>query len=45
MVALSLISKNAGLSILYPGNPTTFIPLLKGSTDNCLLFKNGYNLF
>ncbi len=45
MVALSLIAKNAHKSIIYPGNPTTFIPLFKGSFDDCILYKDDINLF
>jgi hypothetical protein len=45
MVALSLIAKNAYKSIIYPGNPTTFIPLFKGSFDDCILYKDDINLF
>jgi hypothetical protein len=45
MVALVMIAKNAYKSIIYPGNPTTFIPLFKGSFDDCILFKDDINLF
>jgi Tfp pilus assembly protein PilO len=45
MYCLSLFCKNAYKSILYPGNPTTYIPILKGSFDNCYLFKNNIQLF
>ena len=45
MVALSLIAKNASTTILYPGNPSTFLPLYKGSFDRFLLFKNDLSLF
>lgn len=45
MLALSLIGKNAYKTILYPGNPSTYIPLLKGSLEDCLLFKDNLNLF
>ena len=45
MYCLSLIGKNAYKTILYPGNPTTYIPMLKGSFDNCYLFKDDNHLF
>lgn len=45
MVALAVLSKNAYKTILYPGNPTTFIPLFNGSFEDCLLFKDNLNLF
>jgi hypothetical protein len=45
MYCLSLIAKNAYKTILYPGNPTTYIPMLKGSFDNCYLFKDDNHLF
>jgi hypothetical protein len=44
MLALSLIGKNAYKTILYPGNPTTYIPLMKGSIKDCFLFKDNVNL-
>ena len=45
MVALALISKNCYKTILYPGNPTTFMPLFKGSFDDFILYKDEINLF
>lgn len=45
MYCLSLIGKNAYKTIIYPGNPTTYIPMLKGSFDNCYLFKDDNHLF
>ena len=40
MYCLSLIAKNSYKSILYPGNPTTYVPMIKGSFNDCYLFKN-----
>ena len=45
MYCLSLIAKNSYKSILYPGNPTTYVPMIKGSFDDCYLFKNENQLF
>jgi hypothetical protein len=45
MYCLSLLGKNSHKTILYPGNPTTFIPIIKGSLDNCYLFKDDNELF
>ena len=45
MYCLSLIAKNSYKSILYPGNPTTYVPMIKGSFDNCYLFKDDNQLF
>lgn len=45
MVALSIIAKNSHSTILYPGNPTTFLPLFKGSFDRFLLFENDLRLY
>jgi hypothetical protein len=45
MYCLSLIAKNSYKSILYPGNPTTYVPIIKGSLDNCYLFKDDNQLF
>lgn len=45
MVALSLICVRAHKTIMYPGNPTTFVSSMKGSLDNLILFKNDEELF
>jgi hypothetical protein len=45
MYCLSLIAKNSYKSILYPGNPTTYVPMIKGSFDDCYLFKDDNKLF
>ena len=45
MYCLSLIAKNSYKSILYPGNPTTYVPMIKGSFDDCYLFKDENQLF
>ena len=45
MYCLSLIAKNSHKTILYPGNPTTYVPMIKGSFDNYYLFKNENQLF
>jgi hypothetical protein len=45
MVALSILAKNTNTTILYPGNPTTFLPLFKGSFDHFLLFENDLRLY
>lgn len=45
MYCLSLIAKNSYKSILYPGNPTTYVPMIKGSLENCYLFKDDNHLF
>lgn len=40
MFVSSLICKNSNSCILYPGNPTTYIPMIRNSFKNCFLFKN-----
>jgi len=45
MYCLSLIAKNSYKSILYPGNPTTYVPIIKGSFNDCYLFKDDNQLF
>ena len=45
MYCLSLIGRDAHKTILYAGNPSTYIPILKGSFDNCYLFKDDNKLF
>ena len=45
MYCLSLIAKNSYKSILYPGNPTTYVPMIKGSFNDCYLFKDDNQLF
>lgn len=40
MFISSLICKNSNYSIIYPGNPTTYIPMMKNSFENCILFTN-----
>jgi hypothetical protein len=45
MYCLSLIAKNSHKTILYPGNPTTFVPIIKGSLNDCYLFKDDNKLF
>jgi len=42
VVFLAVKSKKA---IIYPGNPTTVVPMYKNSFLNCILFKNGSELF
>lgn len=45
MVALTLLAQKSHITILYPGNPSTFLPLFSGTFQHFLLFKNGLNLF
>jgi hypothetical protein len=45
MYCLSLIAKNSHKTILYPGNPTTYVPIIKGSLNDCFLFKDDNKLF
>jgi len=45
MYCLSLIGRDSYKTILYPGNPTTYIPIIKKSFDNCYLFKDNAQLF
>ena len=40
MYAVALIASESKSFICYPGNPVTYVPMLKGSTDNTFLFKN-----
>lgn len=39
ILCLSLFGKDCSCSIIYPGNPTTYIPLAKGSFREIYLFK------
>lgn len=39
ILCLSLFGKDCSCSIIYPGNPTTYIPLTKGSFREIYLFK------
>lgn len=45
MIALSIISVKSHKTILYPGNPTSFILSMKGSFDDLILFKNREEIF
>jgi hypothetical protein len=45
MYCLSLFAKNSYKTIIYPGNPSTYVPILKNTFDNCYLFKNQKDLF
>ncbi len=45
MYCLSLFCVNSDKSIVYPGNPTTYLLFLKGSSENLYLFKNSNELF
>jgi hypothetical protein len=40
MFVTSLFCKNSHSCIIYPGNPTTYIPMIRNSFENCFLFKN-----
>jgi len=40
MYAAALIASESKYFICYPGNPVTYVPMLKGDTDNTFLFKN-----
>ena len=40
MFVTSIICKNSHSCIIYPGNPTTYIPMIRNSFKNCFLFKN-----
>lgn len=40
MFCVLLAAKDSSLSVVYPGNPTTMVPIYKGSFDNCILYKN-----
>jgi hypothetical protein len=39
MIIISLLAKDCSYSIIYPGNATTYIPILKGSNKNLYLFR------
>ena len=40
MFVSSLICKNSQHCIIYPGNPTTYIPIIKKTFENCFLFTD-----
>lgn len=44
MLAMTLIASKSRYYISYPGNLTTFIPILKNTFDNCFSFKNSKKL-
>jgi hypothetical protein len=41
MFVTSMVCKNSHTCIIYPGNPSTYIPMIKNTYENCYLFKNG----
>lgn len=45
MVSVVLLAANAKKAIIYPGNPTTVVPMFKNTFEDCILFKDAYNLF
>lgn len=45
MLCVLLLAKNAKNSIIYPGNPTTLVPMYKRTFEGCFLFKNKTELF
>lgn len=45
MICVVLLAVNAKLSFIYPGNPTTVVPMFKNTFDGCILFKDGINTF
>lgn len=45
MYSVAMIAKNSLKTILYPGNPTTFVPMMRGSFDGCIMFKDNKNTF
>lgn len=45
MVVSSLIAKKCNYCVVYPGNPTTFIPMIKNTYENCFLFKDNKNYY
>lgn len=44
LLALTVIASKCKYCVLYPGNLTTFIPIIKNTFDNCFSFKNSHDL-
>lgn len=44
ILAMVNVAKDCKYFVSYPGNLTTVIPMLRGSFDNCILFKNAYEI-
>jgi|688.fasta_scaffold175463_2 hypothetical protein len=45
MMCVVLLAANAKKTLIYPGNPTTVVPMYKNTFENCVLFKNDLELF
>jgi len=45
MMCVVLLAANSKIPIIYPGNPTTVVPMYKNSFDNCILFKDDKEIF
>lgn len=45
MMCVVLLSANAKKAIIYPGNPTTVVPMYKNSFEDCILFKDDKEIF
>jgi len=44
MLAMTVVASRCKHFVCYPGNLTTFIPILKNTFDNCFCFKNSKEL-
>jgi hypothetical protein len=40
MFCVLLAAKDSSLSVIYPGNPSTIVPIYKGTFDDCILYIN-----
>lgn len=45
MMCVVLIATKSKKVLIYPGNPTTVVPMFKNSFEDCFLFKNQNELY
>jgi hypothetical protein len=45
MCCVVLLAINAKKTLIYPGNPTTVVPMYKNTFEDCVLFKNNLEIF
>jgi hypothetical protein len=45
MMCVVLLAANSKKPIIYPGNPTTVVPMYRNSFNGCILFKDDIQIF
>jgi hypothetical protein len=45
MYCVVIFASKSKMSLIYPGNPTTFVPIIKNTFDGFILFKDDKNKF